>query len=178
VPTPQEQEQFPGVARRIQVAAILEAGDVAAHLLDAGHDAQDPQGGAHQALGGVDGQHADELQRLLGQIERGELTRQEAFERLSELEQRLLRSDSPVLDELRERLRRAGDELGKDKLGKELGQALKQEDLERARKELERLARDALAQKGDRRSADKDALAKALARAAQALATRAPYFLH
>ena len=85
-----------------------------------------------------------ELQKLLEQVERGELTRQEAFSRLSELEQRLMQGKDGALEDLKQQLRKAGSELGEAKLAKELGQALVREDLDKAKAELKKLAAQAL----------------------------------
>ena len=106
-----------------------------------------------------------EMQKLLQEVERGELTRQEAFARLSELEQRLMQGKDGTLEDLKQQLRKAGSELGEAKLGKELGQALVREDLERAQKELKKLAEQALARSESSQlgqlSKDKQALAQA-----------------
>jgi hypothetical protein len=113
-----------------------------------------------------------QMQKLLEQVERGELSRKQAFEMLAELERRLqARSQEGALEELKERLRKAGSELGEAKLAKELGQALLKEDLDKAQKELKKLAAEALSklQKGAKSKEEKDALAKAFDRAAEAM---------
>ena len=112
-----------------------------------------------------------ELQKLLAQVERGELTRQEAFSRLSELEQRLMQGKDGALEDLKQQLRKAGSELGEAKLSKELGQALVREDLAKAQSELKKLAAQALARSENTQSSrDKQALAQAFEQAARSLA--------
>ena len=112
-----------------------------------------------------------ELQKLLEQVERGELTRQEAFSRLSELEQRLMQGKDGALEDLKQQLRKAGSELGEAKLSKELGQALVREDLDKAQSELKKLAAQALARSENTQlSRDKKALAQAFEQAARSLA--------
>ena len=114
-----------------------------------------------------------EMQKLLQEVERGELTRQEAFARLSELEQRLMQGKDGTLEDLKQQLRKAGSELGEAKLGKELGQALVREDLERAQKELKKLAEQALARSESAQlGKDKQALAQAFEQAARSLSQK------
>ena len=111
-----------------------------------------------------------ELQKLLEQVERGELTRKEAFDKLSELEQRLLRGKDGALEELKEKLRKAGNELSEAKLTRELGQALAKEDLAKAQAELKKLASEAMSRaQSDKDKSDRQAMAKAFERAAQGL---------
>lgn len=112
-----------------------------------------------------------EMQRLLEQIERGELTRKEAFDRLAELEQRLMEGRGGVLEALRERLRKAGADLGRDRLAREVGRALEKDDLEKARQELERLARMARerAQLSPQKAQQRQQLAQALRTAAESV---------
>lgn len=113
-----------------------------------------------------------QMQKLLEQVERGEISRKQAFEMLAELERRLAaKANEGALEELKERLRKAGSELGESKLAKDVGQALLKEDLEKAQKELKKLAAEALskAQKNGKSKEEKDALSKAFDRAAEAL---------
>lgn len=112
-----------------------------------------------------------EMLKLLEQAERGELTRQQAFDKLSELEQRLMEGKEGTLEDLKQKLRKAGSELGESKLAKDVGQALVKEDLDKAQKELKRLAEQALErQKGAQSQKDKSDLAQAMDAAARALA--------
>ena len=111
-----------------------------------------------------------ELLKLLERVERGELTRKEVFDQLSELEQRLMQGKDGALEELKERLRKAGNELSEAKLTKELGQALAKEDLAKAQAELKKLASEARtrAQSASDKS-DRQAMAQAFERAARGL---------
>ena len=111
-----------------------------------------------------------ELLKLLEQVERGELTRKEAFDRLSELEQRLMQGKDGALEELKDRLRKAGSELSEAKLTKELGQALVKEDLAKAQAELKKLANEAKARaQSAQEKSDRQAMAQAFERAARGL---------
>jgi hypothetical protein len=115
-----------------------------------------------------------EMLKLLEQVEAGQLTRQQAFDQLSELEQRLMQGKEGALEDLQQKLRKAGSELGESKLAKDVGQALVKEDLDKAKAELKKLAEQALArQKGDKAQKDKSELAQALDAAARAL--KAPH---
>ncbi|HEX6836034.1 MAG TPA: hypothetical protein VF334_05645, partial [Polyangia bacterium] len=99
---------------------------------------------AAEQAGDVDGQKlAGELNRLLSQIDAEELTRKQAFDKLAELENKYLHADDGQLEYLKDKLRKAGTELGKSKLLEETGKSLKDDDVEKARKELEKLAAEA-----------------------------------
>jgi hypothetical protein len=99
---------------------------------------------AAEQAGDVDGQKlAEELNRLLSQIDAEELTRKQAFDKLAELENKYLHADDGQLEYLKDKLRKAGTELGKSKLLEETGKSLKDDDVEKARKELEKLAAEA-----------------------------------
>jgi ribosomal protein S15P/S13E len=106
---------------------------------------------------------------VLSQVERGELTRQQAFDRLSEIEQRILQGSDATLAELERRLHQAGNELSESKLTKELGKALSKDDVEKAKAELKELADKALAKAA---ATDKQQMAEAFERAARALQSR------
>ncbi len=110
-----------------------------------------------------------EMLGLLSQVERGELTRQQAFDRLSEIEQRILQGSDATLAELERRLHQAGNELSESKLTKELGKALSKDDVEKAKAELKELADKALAKAT---ATDKQQMAEAFERAARALQSR------
>ncbi|MFO0656716.1 MAG: hypothetical protein U0787_16785 [Polyangia bacterium] len=110
-----------------------------------------------------------EMLDLLQQVERGELTRQQAFERLSEIEQRVRQGTEATLAEMEKQLHRAGSELRESKLTQELGQALVKDDLDKAKAELKELADKALARAA---AADKQQMAEAFERAAKAMSSR------
>jgi chemotaxis protein histidine kinase CheA len=110
------------------------------------------------------GRLADELQKLLDQKD---LTRKELFEKLAELEQKALAGDraDQGWEELKQKLRKAGEQLGDGSLAKEAADALKKDDLERAKKELEELAKKLDQNQLDPKEQEK--LAKALEQAAR-----------
>jgi hypothetical protein len=94
-----------------------------------------------KAAGDADSQAlAAALNQLLSQIDAEELTRKQAFDKLAELENKYLRAGDGELEYLKEKLRRAGTELGKSKLLAETGKAVEKDDLAQAKKELEKLA--------------------------------------
>src|SRR5581483_6027654 len=106
---------------------------------------------------------ADELKQLLDQVDNKELTRKQVFDKLAQIEKKL-EADPQNLDELKKGLKAAGAELAKEKPTREAGEALKNEDLKKAREELEKLAAEAqkLAEQ------QKKELARSLDRTAQA----------
>ncbi|HMU39496.1 MAG TPA: hypothetical protein PKE31_10820 [Pseudomonadota bacterium] len=104
---------------------------------------------------------------LLEQVERGEITRQQAFDRLSELEQRLNEKESAALVEMERRMRQVGSELAETKLAQGLGQALVKQDFDRAKTELKNLADNALKNASTK---EKQQMAEAFERAARAMA--------
>jgi len=108
---------------------------------------------------------ADQLNQLLDAVDQRELTRKEAFDKLAEIEKQM-KADDGSFEELKRELAKAGQELSKDKLTREAGDALAKEDLKKAREELEKLAAEAekLAQKKD--DPKREELAKSLERAA------------
>ena len=123
---------------------------------------------AAQQAGDVDGQKlAAELNKLLTQIDAEELTRKQAFDKLAELENKYLHADDGQLEYLKDKLRKAGTELGKSKLLEETGKSLKDDDVEKARKELEKLAAEA--EKADAKwdKQQREEAAKALEEAAK-----------
>ena len=72
---------------------------------------------AAKEAGDVDAQElAQQLNRLLTQIDAEELTRKQAFDKLAELENKYLHADDGELEYLKDKLRKAGAELGKSKL--------------------------------------------------------------
>ena len=111
-----------------------------------------------------------EMLELLRQVERGELTRQQAFDRLSEIEQRIRTGSDATLAELEKRIHQAGSELSEAKLTRELGKALVKDDAEKAKAELKELAEKALAKAA---AQDKQQMADAFERAAKAMSSQA-----
>lgn len=88
-------------------------------------------------------QLANELNQLLQQIDAEELTRKQAFDKLAQLENQYLRASDGQLDELKQKLRKAGTELAKSKKLAETGRALQEDDPAKAQKELQKLAAEA-----------------------------------
>ncbi|HEY7958029.1 MAG TPA: hypothetical protein VII38_22165 [Polyangia bacterium] len=82
---------------------------------------------------------AQKLETLLDQVNQRQLTRQQVFDKLAEIEKKLPAPDADSKP-LTDALKRAGDELGKREISRAAGEALKKEDLEKARAELQKLA--------------------------------------
>jgi hypothetical protein len=98
---------------------------------------------------------AEDMKKLLQQLDAEELTRKQVFDKLAEIEKKLKGTDGDF-EELKRALKQAGAELGKEKLTKEMGDALAKEDLATAKKELEKLAAEAEKLDAQRKEADKD----------------------
>jgi hypothetical protein len=112
---------------------------------------------------------ADQLNKLLDQIDQKELTRKEAFDKLAEIEKQM-NADDGNFEELKRELKKAGESMAKNKLTKEAAEALKKEDLEQAKKELEKLAAEAEKLAADKKDdAKREELAKALEKPAEEL---------
>ncbi len=105
---------------------------------------------------------ANDLKKLLDQLDDQQLTRKQVFDKLAEIEKKLQANDGDF-EELKKQLKKAGAELSKDKLTRETGDALVKEDLQKAREELEKLAEDA--QKLDEKK--REELAQSLERTAK-----------
>lgn len=88
-------------------------------------------------------QLADDMQQLLAALDRGEIDRQQMFDKLAQIDERLRADSERDFESVKRKLKAAGAELGKSKLGKETGKALAEEDLAKAKKELEKLAAEA-----------------------------------
>ena len=84
---------------------------------------------------------ADEIQALLKKYEQGEITRKELFQKLAELEQKYAALKDGDFDALKEKLRKAGEELAKEQPTREAGKALQKDDLDKAKQQLEELAK-------------------------------------
>lgn len=125
---------------------------------------------AAKQAGDSDGQKlAEELNQLLTQIDAEELTRKQAFDKLAELENKYLKADDGELEALKEKLRKAGTEMGKSKLLEETGKSLKDDDVDKARKELEKLAAEAEKVDSKFDKQQRDEAAKAMEEAARKL---------
>ncbi|MSP63474.1 MAG: hypothetical protein EXR72_24645 [Myxococcales bacterium] len=108
---------------------------------------------------------AAQMNKLFDQLDRRELTRKELFDRLAELEQRAMKGDHGNFEELKQKLRKAGEELSKDALARATAEALKRDDLDKAKQEMEALAKKIDQQKADEKQ--QRALAKAMEQAAK-----------
>ncbi|MCC6749805.1 MAG: hypothetical protein IT371_19220 [Deltaproteobacteria bacterium] len=104
-----------------------------------------------------------DLNKIFDQLEKKELTRKELFAKLAELERKVMEGLDGDFDEVLKKLRKMAGELEKDKLTKDLSEALKQADLQRAKEELEKLAKDL----EKLRSEEQKRLSKTLSRSAQ-----------
>jgi hypothetical protein len=116
---------------------------------------------------------AEQLNQLLQQIDAEELTRKQAFDKLAQLENKYLQASDGQLDELKQKLRKAGTELAKSKKLAETGRALQEDDPAKAQKELQKLAAEAEARSKDPRPDSKfeqqqrEEMARALEEAAR-----------
>ncbi len=106
---------------------------------------------------------ANELNKLFDQIQKQELTRKELFAKLAELEKKYLDGMEGNFDELKKKLKKMGEELQKEKLTEDLAKALKETDLQQAKKDMEKLAKELEKMK----EKDKQALARSLKRSAK-----------
>jgi hypothetical protein len=108
---------------------------------------------------------ADELQKLFDALEQKQLTRKEAFEKIAALEKKYFEGKDGDFEALKDRIRKMGGMLSRDKLSEDLGKALQQGNLEKARREIEKLAEKLDEKKMN--SAQRKRLARALEQAAQ-----------
>jgi len=128
---------------------------LARDLEEAAHELKDPE------LNDL----TKQIDALLQKLASGDITRKEFFEKLAELEQRYLAQKEGDFEALKDKLRKSGEALAKEKPTRELGQALKKDDLDKAKRELDQLAQQAQQQKLDP-AARKEA-ARALEQAAE-----------
>lgn len=99
------------------------------------------------------------VEKLLEQAERGELTKEQLLNEMEKAKSELDKGGEPNEDELAKELQKTGEELAKDPLTQELGKALQQNDLEKAKQEMEKLAdkleKKELSEKDQQRLAEK-----------------------
>ncbi len=107
---------------------------------------------------------ADELEQIIEQAERGQLSKQEMLAKLAEAEKRYADSSNEDVEQAMAELEKTGRTLAQSKPMRELGEALQKNDLARAQKALEKLANDLENQKIS--EADKERMAEALDKAA------------
>lgn len=108
---------------------------------------------------------AKELEKLVKEVEDGKVTKKELLETLAKAEEKYMEGSEEAVEETVSDLKQAGKELKKDKLTKELGKALEKGDLDKAKKEMEKLAKKL----DDNKMSDKEQekLGKAMEKAAQ-----------
>ena len=109
--------------------------------------------------------YAAKIEQLLDQAERGELTKEQLLEAMQQAQAELEQHSEKNPDQIDKALAETGDELAKNEQTKELAEALKKGDLEKAKAEMEKLA-DKLDQ-GELNQQQTQELAKALEKAAQ-----------
>lgn len=109
-------------------------------------------------------QLTEELQKLLDQAARGEISKQALLEQMDALERKYAQGGSDNLDKLLGGLKDLGQDLKKNKVTERLGDALEKGDMQAAQKELERLA-DQI-DKGEMKPEEQKQLADVLQKAA------------
>ncbi len=110
-------------------------------------------------------QYANDIKELLSKADAGELSKQELLEKLAEAERKYNEGTDEEVDAAVKELEKTGKDLKKEPLTQELGKALELGDLEKAQKEMEKLA-DQLA-KNKLGEKEQKKLAKALEKAAE-----------
>jgi len=109
--------------------------------------------------------YVDEVRKLLEQAEKGELSKEELLDKLKQAESELSKGEEPDQEQVDKDLSDTGKELEKNELTKELGKALEENDLEKAKQEMEKLAEKM--DKGELTEKQKQDLAKAMEKAAK-----------
>lgn len=109
--------------------------------------------------------YVEKVEDLLAQAEAGELSKEQLLEELKKAEEELHKGEEPNQAEIDKDLEETGEELKKNELTKELGKALEQNDLEKAKQEMEKLAEKM--EKGELSEKQKAELAKAMEKAAR-----------
>jgi hypothetical protein len=108
---------------------------------------------------------AKQVEQLLKDAELGKISKEQLLDALAKAEDKLSNNAEPDPAEVSKQLAELGKQLANDKLTKELGEALQNHDLEKAQRELEKLA-DKLDHK-ELSEQDKDELAKQLEKVAK-----------
>ncbi len=111
---------------------------------------------------------ANKLDKLLDQAEKGEVNKKQLLEALNKAEEKYMEGSEEAVQESLADLKKAGQELKKDKLTKALGKALEKGQLEQARAEMEKLAKQLENNSIDDKQAKK--LGKAMEKAAEKMA--------
>jgi hypothetical protein len=114
---------------------------------------------------------AVQIEKLLEQAQRGEISKEELLERLGKANDQYMKGDSEKMaQEAQAELKKTGEELARSEPTKELGQALAKGDLEKAQQELQKLA-DKVA-KGELPEKQVQQAAEAMDKAAKAFEKR------
>ncbi len=111
---------------------------------------------------------ANELDKLLDQAEKGQVNKKQMLEALNKAEEKYMEGSEEAVEESLSDLKKAGRELKKDKLTKDLGKALETGDLDKAKAEMEKLAKKLDENQISDKQAEK--LGKAMERAAEKMA--------
>lgn len=83
---------------------------------------------------------AKKIRQMLADAEEGKITKEKLLEELQKAEDALKANQEPEPEQIAKDLAQLGKDLAKEQVTKELGKALEQNDLEKAKKELEKLA--------------------------------------
>ena len=111
---------------------------------------------------------ANELDKLLDQAEKGQVNKKQMLEALNKAEEKYMEGSEEAVEESVADLKKAGQELKKDKLTKDLGKALETGNLEQAKAEMEKLAKKLDENQITEKQAEK--LGKAMEKAAEKMA--------
>jgi chemotaxis protein histidine kinase CheA len=109
---------------------------------------------------------AAKLEKLLEQAEKGELTKEQLLAKVDEAFEELSKGATPDPSEVNKDLQETGKELAKQEVTQELGRALEQGDLQKAKEELEKLAEKL--DKNELSPEQKEQVAQAMDKAAEA----------
>ncbi len=107
----------------------------------------------------------NDVEELLEQAEKGQISKQEMLDKMTQLENDYMQGAEENVDEAIDEAKETGEELKKESLTKELGKALEQGDMQKAQEEMEKLAEKM--EKGELSEKEMDKVAKALDKAAQ-----------
>jgi hypothetical protein len=110
---------------------------------------------------------AKQIQQLLQDAELGKISKEKLLESLAKAEDKLEEHAEPNQADIDKQLAELGKQLAKDQLTKELGDALQKTDLDKAQKELEKLAEKL--DKNELSDKQQEQLAKQLEKAAKQL---------
>lgn len=110
-------------------------------------------------------EYVAKIEALLDQAERGEISKEKLLEELDKAQDELNKGQEPNQDEVNKDLAETGKELQKEKLTKELGKALAENDLQKAQEEMAKLAEKM--EKGELTEAQEEQVAKAMEKAAE-----------